>query len=652
MKVTTFGKAGLSLATAAAMTLSLGVAAATATVAPLTASQEDPTTATYLGGAGVGQYTLVGTGSDTIQDVEYGIAQDLGTYTGSDGSTHYANIASWTATGTTSMSYRSGGHPATATVHPNGSGAGYTTLKESLGITPTGVDGVAAGDVDFSRASGTQGVATPNGVVTEIPFATDAISFAAPAGSPFLKTNGGAGLKLQDLADIYSGAVNEINTSTGVLGKTTGALDANNEFIQAFLPKAGSGSRQFFLKQLNKFDNGAIAYGSDKGDSDFASAGTPVDNTSYVGAVDYSGNPVQEHDASILTSAPADVAAIAPFSAAKFIGYHNGKIADPDTGKVAGTNYVLVPFDSSSGAVLPYTGDASTNASLVPNSAYQTQGTETPVGTTASASVTRQVYNIIPTAAVTNPNANVKYRALYDTFVGPYSKFCSDSATIQAYGFLTYANCGSTSFTADVASTPTVTVSNTPATAGKSSVFTFAVQSNGNGGGTATVTINGHVYTGTIPAGSTSVHFTVPTPAAGTFQYGGGAGDGFVPNLAGVASAPVNLNPGTPLTYTVAKATPVVKATAARVSHLRIGSAVVTVSATGLVATGTVRVQVRTTHGVLKLTSAARSLSGGKVVVSFGKTLPAGTYYVWVTYSGNANINGKSYTRLATLSVY
>lgn len=666
MKVSTFGKAGLSLATAATLTLGLGVTAANASGTPLTASQEDPTTNTNLGGAGIGQYTLVGTGSDTIQDVEYGISQDLGTYTGADGVTQYANLASWTATGTTPMSYRSGGAPAVPSAHPNGSGAGFTTLKESIGVSPTGLDGVAAGDVDFSRASGTQGNQVANGVVTEIPFATDAISFAAPANSPFLKTNSGAGLTLQNLADIYSSNVNEVKLTDGSLAKApvdssgNPIIDSGYEAIQAFLPKPASGSRQFFLKQLNKFNGGAIAYGSDKGDGDFTSAGTPIDGKPYVGAVTYAGTPTQEHDATVLTTAPSDVAAIAPFSAAKFIGYHNGKIADPDSGKVAGTDYQLIPFDSASGAVLPYIGDASTSAALVPNPAYQTQGTETVSGTTVKASVTRQVYNIIPTAAVNNPNANLKYRALYDTFVGPYSKFCADSATIQAYGFLTYAHCGDTSFTANAGgtdtstgySTPTVTVTHSAAVAGKSSVFTFSVSSNGKGGGAATVTINGKVYKGSIAAGATSVNFTVPTPNAGTFQYGGGSGDGFVPNLAGVASAPVNLNPSSPLTYSVAKATPVVKATAPRVSHTKIGAATVTVSATGLVPTGTVTVQVKTTRGVLKLTTAKKTLSGGKAVVSYGKTLPAGTYYVWVTYSGSSNVNGKSYTRLATLTVY
>jgi hypothetical protein len=656
MKVSTFSKAGLSLATAATLALGLGVTAANATGTPLTATQEDPTASTNLGGAGVGQYSLVGVGSDTIQDVEYGISQDLGTYTGPDGSTQFLNLASWTATGTTGLTYRSGG---VAAAHPNGSGAGYTALSESIGRIASGTDNVGIGDVDYSRASGFQGTESTGeptgyvttagtGVVTEIPFAVDAISFAAPAGSPFLKTNSGAGLTLADLANIYSGTVNEVNTTSGALQAETvsGTVDAGFEPIQAFLPKPKSGSRQFFLQQLSKIPSSPITYNSNKDDDLFtasypANTGPGSQVVPYVGAQMPDGTtPVQEHDAAVLGAVPAGVAAIAPFSAAKFIGYHNGVIADP-SGMTAGTGYVLVPFKSGSGAVLPYTGDASTTATLAPNAAYKAQGSE------GNAKVWREVFNIIPTAAVRNPNASVKFRALYDTFVGQGSKFCLDSKTIEAYGFLADANCGNTARTADAPSASTPTVTNTAAVAGKSTTVTVSVQSIGNGGGSVTITVNGTAYTGAIPAGQTSVKFTVPTPHAGSISYGNGTSDGFTPNLAGVAPSPI-----TPGTITVAKTSATVKATAARVSHTKIGSATVTVTASGVTVSGTVRVQVKTTRGVLKLTSASKTLSGGKAVVSFGKTLPAGTYYVWVTYSGNSDINSKAYTRLATLTVY
>ncbi|MCW2783648.1 MAG: hypothetical protein JWP74_165 [Marmoricola sp.] len=626
MKVNTFGRASLGLATAVTLTLGLGVSAANAT--GLTASQEDPSASV------IGKYTLVGVGSDTIQDVEYGVSQDLGTYTDPTGTS--ANLASWTATGTTAMSYRSGGAPAVPSAHPNGSGPGYTALKESLGMVATSGDGVGTGDVDYSRASGFQGLEANNqsGAVTEIPFAIDAISFAAPAGSPFLLSNSGAGLKVSDLASIYAGSVNEVSTTTGALQAetTTGTVDAGFKPIQAFLPKPGSGSRQFFLKQLNAV-NSAVPYGSDKGDSDFTTTGAPSAAGPYVGAENADGSPVQEHDATILTTVDkTEVAAIAPFSAAKYIGYHNGTVADPDAGKAAGTDYVLVPFDGTSGAVLPYTG----TTTLSPNPAYATQGKE------GTASLTREVFNIIPTTAITSPNSSVKYRELFDTFAGAGSKFCLDSKTIQAYGFLTDTNCGNTARTADPQSTSTVTVTNTAAVAGRSTTVTASVQSIGNGGGSVKLTVAGVAHTLTIAPGATSASVSVATPHAGAVSFGS-ATDGFTPNLAGVAASPIPVG-----SFTVARTAPVVKATAAKVSHTKAGKVAVTVTATGVTPTGKVTVVIK--KGSSTKVTKTVALSGGKGTATLSK-LPKGSYTVYVSYAGDSNVASKASTKLATLTV-
>ena len=653
MKVSTFSKATIGLAAAATMGFGLVVPAANATGAALTATQEDPSA------SAIGPNTLVGVGSDTIQDVEYGISQDLGSTP--DGK---LNLASWTATGTTAMSYRSGGAPA-ATVtlpagvnHPNGSGPGYTQLKVSLGISTTGGDGVAPGDVDYSRASGFQGTEVTGGAgaVTEIPFAIDSISFAAPANSPFAKTNGNLGLTLADLASIYLGTDKYVDTANGdLLATATPNVSGDPTLpIQAYLPKPGSGSRQFFLKQLHAV-NQALSLDAGKGDAFQANSGTPAVDQPYVGNVDLAGHNVQEHDATaLLKTDPTKVAAIAPFSGAKFIGYHNGIIADPSE-KVAGTDYELLPFDSAVGgtahSVLPYTNNSGTYA---PNLTYKTDGTE------GTATLTREVFNIVATRAINNPNASVKNRELYDTFAGAGSKFCLDSAMIQAYGFIKDANCGSTSRTADPYSTPTATVTHTAAVAGKTSVFTVNVTSNGNGGGTVAITINGKLYTGSIAAGATSVNFTVPTPAAGTFKYGNDSSnsatvnDGFTPNLDGVGAAPINTTPGTPLTYSVAKSTATITATALKISHTSAGGyTVVRVTAPGLTATGNVAVQLKTSTGVLKYNFSARALSGGAVKYLFSRTLAPGNYVVWVAYTGNGNINGKTYTKTAAvISVY
>lgn len=638
------GRAAAGLATAVTLTLACGVGAASASTGGLTTTQEDPTTVTYLGGAPIGSTTLVGVGSDTTQDVDYGLAQDFGTQP--DGS---ANIASWTATGTTPLVYRSGGAPAT---HPNGSGPGFKALEESIGLIPSSGDSVGIGDVDFARAASFQGTQITGGALTEIPFAYDSVTFAVPSGSPFLLTNGGKGLQLKDFAAIYTGTDTWIDTTTGDLLSSSTPLVSGDptEPIQGFLPKPGSGVRQTFLKALNAV-NSTIPYGADKGDSAFT-AGYPTTPVSpYVGAQTSAGTPVQQNDASVLTTAPAGVAAIVPFSTARFIGYHNGIIADP-SGKVAGTDYTVVPFDyapstpadpTTGTPVLPYTISDST---YVPNGAYKTIGKE------GSAVLAFEAFHIVPTAEVVAPNSSPKARAIYDTFAGSGSKVCLDSATIQAYGFLKDSNCGNTSRTAGSPSAATVTVDHTAAIAGRSSVFTANVQSTGNGGGVVTLTVNGHTYVGSISAGATSVAFTVPTPAAGTFSYGNGTNDGFQPNLTGVAPAPINSVAGTTLTYTVAKATATVSASAPTVSHLSTGGyALVKVGATGLTPTGTVSVILKTTAGVTKYGFAAKALSGGAAKVTFNRTLAHGTYYVWVYYSGNSTINAKPWARLATLTV-
>ena len=633
MKVTTFAKAGISLAAAATLSLTT-LAAANASSS---ATQEDPTANGYL----------VGVGSDTIQDVLYGLSQDFGSTNG------VQDLTSWTATGGPTITYRSG----LTVARPNGSGAGYKALEDSIGVTAQGL--AKPGDVDFSRASGTQGTAagdnsstyrvTPgSGVITEIPFAIDSISFAVPNGSPFLLSNGGKGLTEAELASIYDGTNKYISTVDGTLSPTSGT---NLIPINAFVPKPGSGSRQFFLKGLNAVDSanfGTLGYtSSNKGDTLFGAAGTPSSTpTPYVGATDYAGAPVQEHEANTIMAAPAGVAAITPFSGAKFLGYHNGLLTDP-SGKVAGSDYKLVPFDSSVGgtahAVSPYVVNGDGSFSVNPG--YITDGVE------GGAKLTREVYDIVPTDVVSNPNKNAKNRALFDTFVGKGSKVCLDIAAIQAYGFMKDANCGSTGFSADTPSLSSLTV--TPAgtaVVGKSAEFTVSASSTGNGGGTATVTINGKAYTVTIPSGPTtdtseSANVTVPTPAAGTFSIGA-ATDQFTPNLVGAGAAQETAS-----TYVVAKTNATLTATALKVSHTSTGGyTVVKVAAPGVAATGTVTVVLKTTRGVVKYSFPAKALgAGGQLKYTFRKALARGTYAVWVSYSGNANINKKALTKTAAV---
>jgi ABC-type phosphate transport system substrate-binding protein len=631
MKASTFAKAGVSVSAVAALTLGL---CGNAFAAGPTATEEDPTGIPAAA-------TLVGVGSDTTQDVMYGIAKEL------NAGQATPVIASYTATGTGTITYRSGKVP----TRPNGSGAGYNNLKDSIGVTAAGL--ANANDVDFARASGTQGTAATTagtGVSTDIPFATDTMSFAVPANSPFLLTNGGTGLTVTDLYNIYSSTDKFIDTTDGSLETAAGA---NTVPINAFVPKPGSGSRQFFLGQLATQGGGIdlTANSSTKGDGLYVNAGTPTGTAAYVGAVGYNAAPVQEHEATVLTSAPSTVAAIAPFSGAKYIGYVDGKIADPDTGKTAGVDYKLVPFKSSvasapAAGVLPYTG---TGTSLVPNPDYITfaqKGTES-----ASFKMTRPVYNIIATSVVTNPSSSPKAQLIHDTFVGSDSKVCK-AAAIAEFGFLPVANCGATTLTFDAPSTATVSATSTEGVAGKSAAVTVTVASNGNGGGKVVLTADGKDYTGTIASGQTATTVTVPTAKAGSLAYTGV----FTPALGGVAitqvpagtitvkAAPVVTPPK------VVKVNGTVKAVAPKVKHTKKAKVTVTVTAKGTVATGKVTIVVKKGKKTA-VTVKGKVLAKGKVVVTLPKKLKKGSYKVFVSYTGDAKVNAVALKSVTTLKV-
>lgn len=674
MKVTAFAKASVSASAVAALTIGLTSTAYASPTTP-TAAEEDAAFASPAAAT-----TLVGVGSDTTQDVMYGVAKAI------NGATTPQLIASYSATGTGELKFRSGktfaAAAAGATVgnHPNGSGAGYKALTDSIGLTAAG--NAAAGDVDFARASGTQGTAAQTkgaGVTTDIPFAVDTMSVAVPAGSPFLSTNGGAGLTITDLAKIYGSQFKYVAKEASAAGDATAvvkgtlateddynALDAaaktHYEPINAFLPKVGSGSREFFLKTLATQGIGAMpADGKGAFGSTAQPAATPAP---YVGEVTYANKPVQEHDATVLTTAPTAVAAIAPFSGAKFIGYHNAKIADPDAGHTAGTDYVLVPFNSTvdtdpatngvqaKGAVLPYTGDASSaSAVLAPNPEYKTYATKGGAAAEKGTyKLTRDVYNIIATAAVNaTSTSSAKLRALQAMFVGKTSTVCQQTSVITGFGFLAHSDCGNTDLTFDEnPSTATATVSGT-GVAGRTGSVKVDVASNGNGGGQVAITVAGKDYTGTIAAGASSTTLSVATPAQGTVPVTGT----FTPALAGVRSAKITGSitvAAAPVVTPAAKVNGSIKAVAPKAKHTKKAKVTVTVTAAGTVPTGTVTVVVKKGSKAV-VTVKNKALARGKVAVVLPKKLKKGSYKVFVSYTGDTKVNPVALKSVTSLKV-
>ncbi|GAA1949257.1 hypothetical protein [Catenulispora subtropica] len=154
---------------------------------------------------------------------------------------------------------------------------------------------------------------------------------------------------------------------------------APNYSLKVLLPQAGSGTRSFWESTVGITDADVVAgkYAciSDK----------------------FNGQPIEEHDGRVL-----DNNSIAPFSIAQYIAQSSNTITDHRGQAVLGTIDGLTP--------------------TVENGNF---------------GVTREVYNVIPTSKVGDP----QYASV---FVGPSSKVCTNVTILNQYGFATDPNCGST----------------------------------------------------------------------------------------------------------------------------------------------------------------------------------------------------------------
>lgn len=383
MKVTTFCKFGISVGAAALLVGALAVPAANA----------DPAANTYG--------TLVGLGSDTTQDVANGLAAAIGGN----------KLASYDAFGSSTVVTRNGG---AAVPRGSGSGPGRDLLRVSIGqignatiaVAPSGTAPVTGansiGLVDYARSSSGPASTdtTPNGVLTYIPFARDAVSVAVDPDSPLavvpfeLGSSATAGNSAPTLYNVYRGDVKFAYVSGAAgsyvyqgVGLTAAAAPAGSTAyaIQPLLPKSGSGTRSYFIGKI----------GLSEATISTQPAGT-------IKATYGAGLDVQEHDGSAIDG---DLTAIAPFSIAQWVAQANGVqgVTDRRHGVV----------------VLGLDGKAATTGS---GTAYATNP--------AFSAMTRDVYNIVPTALAQDPTSNIA-----KTFVGATSLVCSAGNTIQSYGF-------------------------------------------------------------------------------------------------------------------------------------------------------------------------------------------------------------------------
>jgi len=271
---------------------------------------------------------------------------------------------------------------------PVGSGAGVRALSSSVrGIAYAGTV-LPVGTLQFARSSALR---TESGTeLTYVPFAKDAVTVASSASSDFPKevSLGAAGqaTNLFTLRNIY-------------LGSVTSFVDANlnSITIRPLLPQQNSGTRAFWLSALGTTETAITAGGK---------------------ATDL-GNTVIEHDGSFLTT-DGD---IVPFSIAQYIAQGNYR-ALPTTVVERRGNIALSNIDSEKPIV--YTGGT---VQLNPNFP-----------------VSRLVYNVVETRALTAASPSASDTAVRAAFVGSTSAVCSAGAQIKQYGFGTIGSqCGNTS---------------------------------------------------------------------------------------------------------------------------------------------------------------------------------------------------------------
>lgn len=324
--------------------------------------------------------TLSGVGSDTIQDVMNGMGSAvpaIGSYDAVDPVTQVAGGLIQTKAGGPSY------------IRPNGSGDGVKALSDSLEGSAHPWNGVdITGQVDFARASGFQGSTGTD--VTYIPFALDAVTYAVNAGSDFprnlpLGSSSDAASRLS-LYNIYH-----------CIKTTYTDSNLNTVTIHPLVPQSGSGTAKFWASTLG-FSDSALP--------------TCVKRVN----TDATPETVEEHNGTSIDD-PGD---IAPFSIAQFIAQGN----HASISQAFGVNVTERRGNVTLGSINGQPAIRESGTSTVMNPLFP---------------VTRDVFNVISSAAVTTPGT------LKTTFVGSSSAVCQQSALILAFGFQTISNCGDTS---------------------------------------------------------------------------------------------------------------------------------------------------------------------------------------------------------------
>lgn len=205
---------------------------------------------------------LVGSGSDTSEVAVDYLAKGRNGVPGFNAGKTTGRIASYAATPTETLTLRDG----STIVRPGNSGAGRSQLFSTSNNT----------NFDFARASSSisAGSAEANANLQQIPFAVDGLKIATAT-----TTNAPATISPANLVKIYRGD-DDAKTWNQVGGTSTDA-------IKAYIPPQGSGTRSFFIAQLQAANGGTA----------FTISGSIAE--------------AQEHDPTLIQGNPN---AIAPFS--------------------------------------------------------------------------------------------------------------------------------------------------------------------------------------------------------------------------------------------------------------------------------------------------------------------------------------------------
>lgn len=352
--------------------------------------------------------TLVAVGSDTTQDVTNGLS-----VTATDSSNYPSVLASYNATGSSTIQTRSGG---ALFQRPNGSTNGLRALRASEGGASFGSPAVPLGSVDLARSSSTYTTETPN-ALAYVPFALDAVTWAS--SSAFQSTiatdlplgsfvgegqTAGADATLGTDDDVYDLTLTNIfgldngndttgvNLTDGINTFVVGSQATSGADIIPFKPQAGSGTLQFWQGVIGGSYSDLVA------DEYTDGSGT---------------HDVQEHDGAVTAALDE---AIVPFSIAQHTAQGNSA--------TLASTYGVTVTDRRNGAVLGQID------SVAPLAGGELNG---------SFPVKRDVYFVAATDRLTSPASTPDDQALVKFLLGgSYTGakwVCDLDTTITDFGF-------------------------------------------------------------------------------------------------------------------------------------------------------------------------------------------------------------------------